>query len=717
MALPDTGSISGRVKTNDGSAAGIVVIASPVSGSLPSGGSASTDEDGNYHIDGLPAGPYRVVFEHPIGQRQYHPQKAIPGDASQIWVVDGATSTVDEQLLDAGVITGQIRNRAGEPVPKLLVVIQSERTSVITVRTDADGRYRVPVFPGRYSVSFLPVPNANQRQYVPEKIDRASAEIFEVGAGDQVVADDTVLPTGSVSGRLTDARDAPLVNVTVDLVTADGQSFSGPGHTDSDGKFVIPAVLVGAYKVRYRSYLPNTQYYPGKLTLDDAELVQVRADEQATITDSMLPTGSVRIYAKDSSTGAPITRFYTDTWHSASTGVLTAAMLPLGTRRTFSVHSEDGSYFPGETPEIEVQAGKTIEVTVWLRPAARITTTVLDRVTGEPVRGVCIRPMPIGGGSFAAGTGGCADGNGQATIGELEAGSYNLFADTTARRTYGRQWVGAAGGTGDQRAAATMVAKAGVTSTAPVVLLDAAGAIAGRVTDRSTGTPLANARIGLLSGYPGPDPLGTVANLDGRYEITGLGPYDWPVQFGADRFASQWSGGTASRSVAIPIKVSAGGLAFHDAALVEGVTVSGSIENQDGVPIQSGSVTARDPVTGDIVGTGQLQDGRYSFTVLPGQSIYLSYRVRYGQRDYEGDYARQAPPRRNTRVGAAGRGTSPAARTATNRLAVSAAPNVHTAASGQSGSVPPRRPTPPAPGVYPVPASGTLIVDMVITTG
>ncbi|MEV4754079.1 carboxypeptidase-like regulatory domain-containing protein [Micromonospora sp. NPDC049559] len=711
-----TGSIGGRITTSGGAPATAVVTAYTWDG-WESAGSASTDPSGNYRIDGLATGSYLVEIKNSGGPAQYYHRKTRIGEAESISVVGGASTTVDEQLLPTGVITGTLRDKGGQPMPYVPVKARPDDGDWQSGSTDAEGRYRLEVFPGRHMVSFQPFWGATQEQYVPGKLDQASAGHFDVAAGGEVNVDDQALPTGSLSGSFTDLAGRPVANASVELSTAGGESSWWDLSTDGNGAFNVPALLVGSYRIGfYRD--GRYQYYKGKVTPEAADPVEVRADEQTRISDAWLPTGSLRVVAVDAVTGAAVPNFCADIRCSNGTGSITFGDLAQGSRPEYLVYTSDGSYLSAFAPVAEIKADQTVEVVVRLQRAARIATTVVDRATGKPVPNVCVVPLALSGPHLPDGYGDCTDSTGKLTIGALTAGSYNLFADPGEGSPYGRQWVGPAGGTGDQRAAVTVVAKAGATVTAPQVLLDKAGTVSGQVTDEATGAPVPNAIVSLLTNHPGSD--GGVrfsADVNGRYRATGLGPYEWPLLFGAPGFASEWSGGAASRYLATPTKVTAGATATRDASLVRGVTVSGTIKDQDGALFESGWVTAHNPDTGDYIGGGWMQDGRYAFPVLPNQSIYLSYSVRQGTHQYDGVYSRQAPPRRDGRATPlAGQAIVPAPGSATRPLTASRVAVATADPAVSAGSVP-RRPTPPTPGVYVVPATGTLTIDMVVTSG
>jgi hypothetical protein len=224
---------------------------------------------------------------------------------------------------------------------------------------------------------------------------------------------------------------------------------------------------------------------------------------------------------------------------------------------------------------------------------------------------------------LADGFAACSSFLGTVTLGELTNGNYRLFAKPQSA-SYGMQWVGATGGTGDERQAVVIPATLGTVAAAPQIRIDRTGSIAGTVTDAETGAPIVNARVAPFSQQPGQGAPETLTDEHGRYQVDGLGPYAWPLKFAAIGSAQAWTGGAATRYTATPTQVTAGATATADLALRDGVEVAGSVRTESGAAI-SGFVSVRNADTGDYAGSDDVSDGRFSVRVLPGTRIYFSY--------------------------------------------------------------------------------------------
>jgi 5-hydroxyisourate hydrolase-like protein (transthyretin family) len=630
----ETGTVSGRLTTSTGAGAAdvpVVIYTEDFFGV----DSASTDSDGNWSVTGLTPGTYAVGFHPSDAPEQYYRQKSTPWDADKVTVTAGATTTADDQLFATGTITGQIRDASGAPVSDLLIDAVEVDTYVRThTRTDPDGRYRLGVLAGTYRLSFQPIEGLWQSQYVPGKLDEKGAGRYAVAAGAEVVVDETVLPTGSLSGTLTDASGQPVANAHVAVNTAN-MFGAVNATTDANGAFSVPALLAGSYKIAF--YVgERQQFYRGKLTHEEADVVTVQGGQTTTVTESILGEGSVEISAVDSVTGAPVADFCARSTCSNGTGKVTITGLPEG-RHDISLYTENLRYFQRELADVRVVANRTTLVTPKMRPGAVITTTVVDAQTNTPVPQICVAAMLPKQARLPEGFGTCTDSAGRMRIGPLVTGTYRLFA-FPRNNTYGRQWVGATGGTGDERQAVTVSATAGTEVAGPQVRLDRAGKITGVVTDATTGAPVGGVDVSVLTGHPwlGTDDATTDEN--GRYTLERLGPYAWPVVFAGHPFPHQWSGNAVNRYTATPVTVTSGGTATYDLAMRAGSTVSGTFTTPDGLPFTDGYVAAHNVETGDIVGRSAVENGRFSMTALGSQRVYLSYNAGVNGQYHAGKY-------------------------------------------------------------------------------
>ncbi|WP_410810706.1 carboxypeptidase regulatory-like domain-containing protein [Micromonospora sp. 067-2] len=619
--------------TGAGTAAAEVLVQLYKSDSYDYAGSTSTDADGTYTVAGLAAGSYVVGYFPWDKPEQYHHQQVAIWDADPVTVTAGGTTRIDEQLFRTGTITGRLVTTTGAPVVDMAVTAREADTNAWAGgRTDDQGRFTIAARPGRYRVTLQPIEGSYQEQYVPGQLDEVSADVFEVKADEATVVNETVLPAGSLTGRFTSAAGAPLADASVDVNTSN--MYGGAStQTDDNGEFTVQ-VLQGSYKVRLATG-DRQQYYRGKLAYEDADLVDVRGGQQTTIADSLLGTGTVTLAAIDSVTGAPVANFCAQSICSNGTGTVTVTDLPQGTH-TLYLDAPDKLHFFREVTGVRVKANRDTKLTVKLRPGAVISTTIVDRQSGAPVPNICLDTFLAKQASLADGYGDCSDGQGRIQVGPLAAGTYKLFA-VPRDDTYGRQWVGASGGSGDERKAVAVAATAGQVVTGPRVNLDRAGTVTGTVTD-VTGKPVPSAGVSVLTGHPGVGAEDATTDEHGVYTIKRLGPYAWPLVFGGNPYASEWSGDKPSRFTATPVTVTAGATATHNAQLDQGVELTGTFRTPDRTPFTSGFVIARSADTGDIAGSGWLTDGEFSLRLKGPQRIFFTYNTSLGEKQFDGRY-------------------------------------------------------------------------------
>ncbi len=633
-----TGGISGHLRTATGdpvASAGVSLYDSTF-GYL---GFDDTDGTGAFSFTGIAPGSYTVSFWYNGGTQWYH-SRAEESDADFLVVSAGQVSVADDVTLPGGVITGTLTDSTGQPVGGASVYASSSTGGGSGYgRTSSDGHYSLSLLAGTYTVSFTAGGTASE--YAHHSLSLTTATQFVLGTGQTLTVDEQLLPTGSVSGHFSAADGTPLSGVSVQLLTGDGGS-GGYATTAGDGSYSVPGVYAGSYQVLFT--LPDwttSQYAHGKLTADQADTYTVTAGADTVVDDSALPTGSVKLSAKDATTGKKINTFcaYADGHEGCTTtGSVTIAGVRVG-HESVGVYTNDGHYYSADPVTLLVTAGQTTAATVTLRPGATITVVVKDRATGQPVENACADAIPTTAGMLPDGFAACSDAQGVLRIGPLAAGRYTLYVAGPWESGYGAQWVGSNGGVGIQGQAAVIKVGAGKFATGPTILLDPAGTITGTVTDPS-GQPIRYALVTASAFDPGAGPSGPGGATDaaGHYTITGLGPYAWPLHIGAEGFADQWTGGVARRTSATAVTVVAGGTTIADVRLVAGVTLSGTVRGPGGVALTGGRVVVYDAVTGDVVGVSEVDgSGGYRVPLLASQKVKLRFWA-YHDGDPEGWY-------------------------------------------------------------------------------
>lgn len=391
-----TGAIAGHVTNPDGSpAADVKVTANGIGAS----GVATTDSAGAYRIADLPPGDYRVSFELPSGALQWAHQILDSSQAPSFTVAGGATTTVDEQLLPTGSLAGHFTDANGQPVANISVWVEGDHIDGPTIgtTTDADGAYRIDGIPaaGSYRVRFHDW-QTHLDQYAYGKINRESADLITVVAGQTVTVDDQRLPTGAIRVTAIDAHtNAPI------------QSFWAEAgdrtvHT-TNGSLVLPDLAVGTYTLKGGS---DEHFLAG-----DPPKVTVTAGQEVAVQLKLQPYGRITTTITDRLTGAPVAgvcAFAQKVWRfdvelgcdglSDSTGAVTLRVREPGTYTVF-VRPQEGSPYGAQwvgptggtgtqsrASRVAVTTGGSASLPpVKLDPRGTITGTVTG-ADGEPPR-------------------------------------------------------------------------------------------------------------------------------------------------------------------------------------------------------------------------------------------------------------------------------------------------------------------------------------------
>lgn len=444
---------------------------------------------------------------------------------------------------------------------------------------------------------------------------------------------------GAITGHVVTEKPG---SVTVNLFTTDGAS-GGQVLTDADGNFRFADVPVGTYKIQY-GFLGRYQWSHEKLGYSTADIVTVASGQTATLPEeTMLLPGVVEVVATDATTGAPVDAFCAGVQEyslqcGATGGHLRLENLESGSY-TLHLRSSDGLHARQEVKGVTVVLGQTTRVEVSLRPTTAITTTVVDRATGEPVPYTCVAVLPMVFGALDDQT--CqwdvnyTDDQGRITVGELAPGDYTVLV-LPGDDVHGMQWVGRNGGVGRQQDALLVTGEGGRLSTVPTVRLDPAARITGTIRDADTKEPLGNGCAAVLpvrqgSFVPGVGPF--CAGSDGVYTVPTLGPYEWPLEFShfydyVEPYAAVWSGGAADRKTAKAIRAGVDQPGVADASLTRsGARLGFTVTSQDGQPYNgwfAGEVY--NATTGDLVKEFSFYSGPRVVEGLADQAV----KVRYG---------------------------------------------------------------------------------------
>jgi len=361
--------------------------------------SAYTDAHGRYEIHDVPAGPVTVNFSDSTIS-QYAPGKPNAAEAQRYIVVPGVATVVDERQVPTGTVQGRLTDQAGDPVAQASVYIDAQPYSYRApgATTDADGRYsftRVPA--GEVTLQFVKFPF---RVWAHQEHGQAAAKKYTVRPNQTLTVDESLLPTGTLTGLITDAAGNPArTSVVAHEVDGDGayDAFSG-----ADGRFSL-AVPAG----RWRVELDIRQWVPGKIDEAEGRIFRVAAGQSVEVNESLRPTGALTVKLRDDSPG--VGQYSFALWHGG-TKIAYVNGNNVGSR-TFEdilpgdyLFSYDEFFAPGtlrmeNAVPVKVRPGvtRTLEVNHPVR------STISGRVTlpsGGPATEINVQAYVIGGSEY-----------------------------------------------------------------------------------------------------------------------------------------------------------------------------------------------------------------------------------------------------------------------------------------------------------------------------
>ena len=258
LVLDDVGTISGTVVDEQGvPVSGIEISSRLLTGGRNGwGGDRSTDDAGNFTIEGLRAGDYRVV-----ATRGWSDTLRKPGttdDAKQgerVTVRANQVATVKLVVeSQTGTIKGVVVDTAGQPVSDAFVSAARE--------SDAAGAQRTNVQDTRWSWMDKPVLTGTDGTFTLTKLSPGTYTLraFRKGGGEAIAehievggtAKLQIKPTGSIEGVATGPGGAP-VELSISMTDPATGFWRSEEYYRTDGRFTLRDLPKGHFRITAES--------------------------------------------------------------------------------------------------------------------------------------------------------------------------------------------------------------------------------------------------------------------------------------------------------------------------------------------------------------------------------------------------------------------------------------------------------------------------------
>jgi hypothetical protein len=515
---------------------------------------------GVFHVHGIPAGSYRMVFG------PCNPASAY----ALVWWKNSATqqharlirvrnrqlvSHINEVIPLGGKIIGVVT--AGTPSgPRLagICVVALPPGGLIFendfTATRANGTYTLKgLTPGRYQLQFSPGCNNGGNYLMENYPGRVAVSYGRVDAGIN-----GVLPLGAtLSGTVTDSRGHPLGGICVTATGGSGDQYGNGTQTAANGSYSIDQLEAANYVVQFSGGCGNS----GSYAPQGYNGANVNVPQEVAVGAAQHVSG------------------------------INAAMQP-------------GATIEGRVTSSSGQALGGICVLV-TTPGIETYTGVISIATAGPFPAI----PAVAGGQTA---------RGRYRFGNLQPGQYQLaFVSCAGRADLAEQWYTAGRGPGP---AAIVFAGAQHPTGGINVALEPGGAISGTITSAS-GRKIPGCVLVANVNRNVQLPVNETFELGGRYQLTGLPPGAYRVAFPSvcTGYATQWYSRKASPAGAARVIVRAG---HTTSGINAALTAAGSIS---GVVTSAATRAGLGNICVTAQNVAQFED--FGFGVTTGQGHYL----------------------------------------------------------------------------------------------
>ena len=402
-----------------------------------------TDADGNWEIDGVEAGAWRLRVQAPGNENRvsrFYPATRDYCSAQLLWLDEQETADgLDVDLEAGGELAGTLVDQQGNPVADATVQADGVDATVTglyrSASTDSQGNFLIRGLDAtatestgwtcQVSVDGWP----GQLLGDPPVYDDNDAQVYRVGAGGHVDVGTIHLLDGISVGGQVRGPDGPVPEATVYAYAA-GQILTE--QTDAEGRFDAVGLPPGSVLLWASATGIATTYYPN-LDRPDQYVDVLGEGEVRDDLDMDAPAEAIlEIHFTGAEAGVRA-MLYNSTYNVAKgsssddEGVVALHGLYGGTYTLYAwgypvdrvntwVDAVDGEPTPFTIPE-----GETTRLDVDLGPGARLSGTLHDDF-GAPVYGASISVTPTSGDTWST----VSEHDGSWSIGGLPAGPWRV---------------------------------------------------------------------------------------------------------------------------------------------------------------------------------------------------------------------------------------------------------------------------------------------------